>query len=239
MPPAVRRSSLYASAVAMNNVGVALLDRGSAKYALATLKEAIKVLQRLTSGSPFSDSYEYEVQHMLRVSYRRLAEPKQQHQESSEVVVISYDRGMTTSTPRLSELSELPTFAIKIEDISTYERHQVDIHSAILLQNLAVAHLCFLRTVTNAAYGPQVQQAAVEIATLSYNIIAGMGDNESTTEYVLGVAAMSCLLKNLQAAKRDNEAADVYRRLKSFLSGLEGEQASEWLIRTNTAAGAA
>lgn len=233
-----RATGLYASAVALNNMGVSLIDKGAYKEAVHTLKDAVKVLQVVTSGQPVSPDVENGVQQLLQRASRQVC-LSTNVADNAEQLVLCYDRGVTTSgTGHVFSKSMERIFAICIEDeTDDLEQSEVDIHSAIVLQNLAVAHLHILETENDDQQARKVHNSAIEIAVLACNILAKVSNESQNTEYTLGMVALTCLFRNLLAAGRLQEAEDTLRRLYSLK--IEEERASALLFPSAKPAAAA
>lgn len=231
-----RLRSIHASAIALNNIGVHFLEKGAFELALASLKNSIRVLQRVTCDHLSTVEFELEVNLLLKQASRQMCLPLQPVSRAP-VTVLGYDHGLATFHPDRTLPTTEQSYAIQIEDVTEFQQNQLDIHIAIVLQNLALAHLFFFKMATGPEDVPRAQGAAIEIAMLSCSIVARIASEEMSTEYALGIAALTCLFQNLMAAGRVAEAEDTLSRLQCLIH--EEERTNEMLLVTSNVASAA
>jgi hypothetical protein len=137
------------AAVALNNAGVNLLERGRYKEAMATCKDAVKVIKiGLSRVSTCSSEDQIDIDDMLSKATQRMSDLPSRINDKShplQLHICSLDDIPTCAGMAVDEGPSLGlAFAIRIDDVETDSgfHFEKDIDSAVILHNFAVSYLC-------------------------------------------------------------------------------------------------
>jgi hypothetical protein len=222
----------YRGAIALNNMGVSLLEQRAYRQGMDTLKDAIFVMKRVyrpKSGlltPTFSLPSTSNVKAKLERAIKRMANP---HPVPSawSVGVISHDptsfyQSTIDSVLRGGPVSPF-TFPIRIEtvDFDSLEDRDPDMESAIMLHNFGIAYLCMSKQRTNSP--GKLQEGALKLFNMSYSVISNMNNMSrlseeqmqqiSETRLLLAVVVLNNVVQVLTDMGKDSEANESYQRL--------------------------
>jgi hypothetical protein len=220
----------YRSAIALNNMGVALVEQRAYRQGLDTLKDAISVMKKsvLYPLSRLPSSVSITTLHAdakVERAIKRMSKP-QPVPSSLGVAVISYDGPSSyqssTDIVRSGETASPFTFPIRIEatDFESLKDPECDMQSAIMVFNLGVAHLCMSKLAKSPVVG---QEAALRIFNVTFSILSNSNKNvndvaELNDEQVLRFLLMEAVVLNnvvqvLTDLGKDSEAHESYSKL--------------------------
>jgi len=192
----------YRGAIALNNVGVTLLERGCYKQAMDTLQDAIHVMKevfRPNAPAPLfqqQQQQKVDVNSPLQNAHRRLADPQQTPFPSAAAAqalhleAINFDMGLT---PVLNYLHETPSttsfLPVRIDlpvDFSSpaactfspassmnNNRRDPDLESSIILYNFGVANLLISKVAaTSPSSCDKLRSNALSILQLASGVLS-------------------------------------------------------------------
>lgn len=159
----LQRLRMYKTAVALNNVGVSLLERHRYSCAMQTFKDALDFIRATLDEeicSRYSSALDMEtrISNCLRVASRRLTDSFQETQNityyniAPTVTVLSGDQSFSSAFDFAQNLFKSATgdanvFAIRIDDSQSQDANDaIDLESASILHNFATACLCHVRS---------------------------------------------------------------------------------------------
>jgi hypothetical protein len=241
----------HRAAVALNNMGVSLLERRAYRHGMETLKDAILVMESVLR--PQSKSRGYGVnsestssaEAKVHRAVRRMANP---HHVPSAVSSDVISHGGATSHPSSFLASPAFTSPVRIEatDLDCPEDRDPDLDSAIMINNFALAHLCVAKN-TNSPI--KLQERARKLFNMAYSIISNqnglsrLSEDEmrriSESRLLLAVAVMSNVVRVLTEMGEDTEANESYQRLVRLGNAVEELQGRNPLKAKIAAAAAA
>jgi len=192
----------YRGAIALNNIGVQLLERGCYRQGLDTLQDSIHVMKERFRPAVDKSSMAQpaaEAQNFLQRAARRLAEPQPMASASfgvpHSVETISFDMGLT---PVLNFLQETPSttcfLPVRIdipEDFSSLvcggdnvlyssspsasmgiQHRDPDIESSIILYNFGVANLLLSKVNPSHPSSTKLRSNALSIFQLASGVLS-------------------------------------------------------------------
>lgn len=169
----------YRCAVALNNMGVALLERCAYRQALDTLKDAVVLMRGVFDSTPLSRRNQRDrARHctvLLEKAYHRTAHP-QPAPGHSMVEILSPSGTLAAISSLLHRHGPAllpPCFPIKIENFDQ-EARNADLDSAMVLHNFATAHLCLSRFAPTALRAIFLRKAALRLAKLSHQALSNV-----------------------------------------------------------------
>jgi hypothetical protein len=220
------------AAIALNNMGVSLLEQRAYRQGMETLKDAIFVMKRVfrpqsrnSSLGASSDSMS-SIDLKIHRAVQRMANP-QPVPFAMITDVISHSVASSHSSPLGSILREQSSFSsftipIRIEaaDIDCPEDRDPDLESAIMLYNFGLAHLCMAKLVKSPM---KLREGALKLFNMAYSIISnknalsGLSESEmrrfSETRLLLAVAVLNNVVRVLTEMGKHTEANNSYQRL--------------------------
>ena len=161
----------YRAAIALNNIGVSLLERGAQKNAIDTLKDAIAVMRHVFPDETPTCARK-DIDGMLERACKKLSAPE---------VVCSWFKVQSVSYGEPSTLAHLKTasrlrptgqafYPVRIEVTdSADEPRDVDLESGILLYNFGLAHILLSHIVQKAA--GRYRSGAMKVLDLAHAIL--------------------------------------------------------------------
>jgi hypothetical protein len=251
----------YRGAIALNNMGVSLLEQRAYRQGLDTLKDSIVLMKRvfhqqstpLPSTMPMYSTSNVDAK--VEQANKRMANPQAAPSVLS-IGVVSYDgpsfyHSTIDSVLKVGSASPFAFVPIRIEtaDFDTQEDQDHEMESAILLYNLGIAHLC----VSKLANSPdKPQELALSLFNLSYTIITNMNcksrldDDEEHMQqihengmYSLAVIVLNNLVQVLTDMGKHSEANEPYRILVRLSTAIYEMENPDLLSRRAPAATAA
>jgi len=234
----------YRGAVALNNVGVTLIERRCYRQAIETLKDAIFVMRGVfntatekNSASGFASTSGTEAR--LQRATERLVNPHPVS-SSSLINVISHD-GTRIQPSMLSSLlkegkapSHSVTIRIESADVDSPYARDPDLESAVMLFNFGIAHLCSSKLSKSEVASKKLNQAALKLFNMAYAIISNKTslscmsdqDAERSCEVRLVIAAIVLkqvveVLKDMGNHSEANQSMQRLIRLQSAISEME------------------
>ena len=213
--------SSYRSAIALNNIGVSLLELRCYQQASETFKDAVSLIKAFT---PQND---HSLQQTLHSARQRLAKPQPIRREVVEVDVVAN----TVSPKALSSLlgasrcdsGSSRAFAIRIEDFGYTTTSEFI--ASIILHNFGVIYYCLSKAAAAAAAartnktGAAVKKysnGALRLFRISHSLFAkAFTDNTESRLQFMNV--MAVLLNNLITSLRENELFAEARHFRSML----------------------
>lgn len=198
---------VYRTAIALNNMGVELLQRGSFNPASRLMMDAVQSFQLSTQWSslPQNSSSSSRVAAKLQRAYTFLAEPPPKEKCGLPIKILSNNcyeaayKGDSFHEKRPLNVK----FAIRIEDCCLRQYSGSDgeasnnLNGAIILHNLAVAHHAISSMTSCNIAARSLRVKAAEIAVYAYKILTtflgedGHGEiEEIVSTNTIGVTAI-------------------------------------------------
>jgi hypothetical protein len=199
----------HRAAIALNNMGVSLLERRAYRQGMETLKDAIFVMKRVLRPPSISshglcktpNSTTYAEAKVHRAS-KRMANPRPISSAISIDVVSqcttfshrSYPSGSILHGGSSSPLSS--PLRIEATDLISLEDRDSDLESSIMLYNFGLAHLCMAKLVKKPI---KLQEGALKLFNMAYSLFAPRCDQEGhgIREDVVLLAAATSTLDNI------------------------------------------
>jgi exonuclease VII small subunit len=227
----------HRAAIALNNMGVSLLERRAYRQGMETLKDAIFVMKCVLrprsiissqglGEMPSSISYAEEKVH--RAS-KRMANPQPIPSAMcidvvSRCATFSHYPHHSDSVLRMSSSSPL---RIEATDHISLEDRDSDLESSIMLYNFGLAHLCMAKLVKTPI---KLQEGALTLFKMAYCVLAPLYDQEGhgSREDIVILAAstlnntitlLSKMGKQSEANESDQELARLERAIQEFQDG--------------------
>jgi hypothetical protein len=225
----------HRAAIALNNMGVSLLERRAYRQGMETLKDAIFVMKRVLrpasishgfGKTPNSTSY---AQGKVHRASKRMA-TAQAVPSAVSIDVISHCATFShrsRSTSILQGGSSYPLSSpIRIEanDLVSREDRDSDLESSIMLYNFGLAHLCMAKLVKTPI---KLQEGALKLFKMAYSVFDTLCDQEGQgirEDMVLLAAAtldnivalLTQMGKHSEANESDQELARLGRTIQEF-----------------------
>jgi hypothetical protein len=210
----------YECAVALNNMGVSLLEKGAPRQAIATLNDAIIVMKGISCSGEGTAN---EVDTMLAKAAHRLSVPEQLYSACTVRVISQCDGNLELIQSLLlsSSATDCPlyidTFLFDPED------GRVDFESAMILYNFGVAHECLSKIAKNAGAGPTLRENALQLFHLAHTVLANQifSSNELSLHGRLSFVS-ALVLRSFGSILADQgrnfEAAQTHEHLKQLVA---------------------
>jgi hypothetical protein len=228
----------HRAAIALNNMGVSLLERRAYRQGLETLKDAIFVMKRVLRPASISsqglcktpNSTSYAEAKVHRAS-KRMANPQPISSAISIDVLSQCATFSHRSCPSDSVLhaggpSSPLSSPLRIEatDLISLEDRDSDLESSIMLYNFGLAHLCMAKLVKTPI---KLQEGALKLFNMAYCILAPRCDQEghgiredivllAATTLNIIVALLTQMGKYSEANESDHELARLGRAIQEF-----------------------
>ena len=191
----------YRAAVVLNNTGVALLERGAYRQAMATFKDAILVMKRslrCTAGlmKPALSDVEVKIENAAK----RLANP-QPFPLVLPTSVVSHDGSLQYSAMK-SALTHNAFCAVPIRIEPSCLQEDTDLDSTILLYNFAIAHICMAKLTECTADIEQFREGSLKLLQMACSIASeedmlDMDDECGSTFSEVRLLLSAAALKNI------------------------------------------
>lgn len=246
----------YRGAIALNNIGVDLLERKAYQQGLVTLTDATKVIKQALSMASPGDPTAYrklDIDGMIERANRRRSRPSPMERQASYRMLNLADNHshlLEQDDPKKNNDGELleTIYPIRIEDSSPdllcpgNFMHDSDAQSSMILHNLALSYLCVGRLSLHDK--ERKINYAVVLFGLSNTILERHG--ESAKDFFkmrqiscLNIAVLSGLLSTLGSDSTERSKA-LQTRIGSLRSTVELLDASlDKLFLRASSAGAA
>jgi hypothetical protein len=220
----------HRAAIALNNMGVSLLEQRAYRQGMETLKDAIFVMKRVfrpqsrnsTLGATLDSTRGTDVK--IHRAVQRMANP--QPVPSAVIVDVISHGASSHSSPLGSILRESSsssfTVPIRIEatDLDFPEDRDPDLESSIMLYNFGLAHLCMAKL---AKTPMKLREGALKLFNMAYSIVSNknalsrFSDDEmrrvSETRLLLALAVLNNVVKVLTEMGKHTEANNSFQRL--------------------------
>ena len=214
----------YKGAVALNNIGIVLLEQGAYRQALDTLKDAVFVMKVIFRPRDNSAPLASNVEVKLKRASERIASPHCEESSINTITEILSNMGSFRSINTVMLKQGAPyVFPIRIEECTDQE-YDLDIDSANILHNFAIAHLCCSRTAKTLASAELFRQSASRLSGFAYNLISNVLNNKrqadmdelilrETRIFLSALVALNTLVHALMEMGNYAEAEKTYKRL--------------------------
>lgn len=215
----------YRAAVCLNNYGASLLERGQYRQAALVLRDSLNIMHVvMQSQESASVSLPFSVSDKLHFATRCMAEcPMRKKSFIPDIHVFRFDG--TGSVPMDEALCNF-TSAITIDDFDNHKgnensRADMDIHTAIIVYNTAMARLSVVET-TRQRYGNHkratVVKACVKLLRWAHAIVSRAVQHRPREATQLSVLILGKLVSLLRDAGENAEALKVGRVRQSMKS---------------------
>lgn len=242
---------LYKHAISLNNLGVYMLQRGAAKQALETLRDAVDTLRACCA---LRDTAEHntllKAERRIQLAALKAMNPVKSGKPMSHEIICWEDLEVASSipltrAPAVFGLDCYVTFSLSHdEDIQERDR---ELDSSLMLYNYALAHIALINE-RNAA---QVNRSALSLLRMSFAILfkkveAGVSgeagwDVGCPVESLTGltIAVLSNLTNTLQREGREGEAQACHQKLAEIIEALSLVEEINLVYYSRAAAAAA
>jgi hypothetical protein len=255
--------SAYRAAVALNNTGVALLERGAYRQAMATLKDSLLVMKRTLRFSKFAspDCMKHalmDVETRVQKAVKRLANP-QPFSPMLPISVVSHDGSLQYSVMKSGLMKNNGAFCaipVRIEPAdlrNDAEPQDTDLESAIILYNFALAHICMSKYSNSSEDIEQFREGSLKLLQMACTIASHQDDifdddvmDEECEEddmicevrLLLSAAALKNVVQVLFDMGRVHEADVTHHRLLELGLALEEMEDLSFLVGDSHSAAA-
>ena len=235
------------AAIALNNIGVSLLERSCYVQALEVLRDAVSTMQGSLNETESCAARwpDHQVYEKLRRGMHYLACPEQ-HQTCLYLEIVNSDALSTKACCTMSRDPSLQeAFAIRIEKCDHDSNGQYPaMETAIMLHNLGLSYLCLASASRSAHVGPL--KGAMTLFAASYKILQNQKD-QCAEENILTSPSLSletivlskliAVLVELNEAEQAKPFYTTFMQLADAMHFLEGFE--ECFHERKHAAGAA
>jgi len=210
----------YKGAIALNNIGIVLLERSAYRQALDTLKDAVFVMKVIFRPD---NNVAPNIQAKLQRASERVASPEVEECSSRTVTETLSNVGSFSSISTVMLKQGAPyVFPIRIEEND--DDYDLDIDSANILHNFAIAHLCCSRIAKTLASAELLRQSASRLSGFAYNLLSNVLSNKrqadmdelvlrETRIFLSALVALNTLVQALMEMGNYVEAEKTYKRL--------------------------
>jgi hypothetical protein len=239
----------HRAAIALNNIGVSLLERKAYRQGMETLSDAIFVMQRVLRSPSISsqgsdrtpNSTSYAEAKVHRAS-KRMANP-QPIPSAMSIDVVSHCATFSHRSYSVSLLHGGSSSPLRIEaaDLVSPVDRDNDLESSIVLYNFGLAHLCMAKFATTPI---TLQEGALKLFNMVYSILAKLpvkDDGHEIREDVVLLAAATLdnivvLLTQMGKYSEANESDQELVRLRRVIREFQGRNHLEAQITAAAAA---
>jgi hypothetical protein len=244
------RTDAYKCVIALNNIGVSLMERGAYLQAAQTFKEAVVALQlAMRVGLPLDFDEQHAVSlaaihESVRSAYQRVAKSVLSsvatrteclHAPEVSVRSISNDEWDPIVMKSILADSEHSFFSnplcIRIEPSTCgfeQELGDCELNAAILLQNFGVAQMCLLATTSIREKTCRYQSGAMKLFRIAYTILLqhrgviehNENDQLHTTLMITSATTLNSLGQLLLLGNREEEASQVSANLAALVDSV-------------------
>lgn len=242
----------YRAAIALNNYGVSLLARGAFDDAVETLKDAVTIMK---FEYPCYNSHalrghgitEMVLRAQKRVAAATLNDPSPSEIEIFDVVFSSVDiSSLQHALPRGPGDSTFYPIRIDLPFPDDFDDRDLDLESAVLLNNFGISHICISRTHPDLMEREVMRSAALQIFSLTHSILVResqclrFGIQQTCLLLISAVSLMNIIAALSSEQTSDtSEALETLSRLHKVLNGIHHSQPDLFFVRYGNAAGAA
>jgi hypothetical protein len=213
--------SHYRSAVCLNNYGASLMERGQLRDAVAVMRDSLTIMNSVlqgdsSSGSPPSNSSISDKLHFAAKSMAVRPNAKKNH-SSTAIQIVRYDG--TASLP-VEDSVMAQSYAVTIDDFDNdmdaeSQQAAMDVHTAIIVYNTAVARLCLA-----ASIRPRKQQTVVKVSVQllrwAHAILSRATDQRPSEAIQLNILILGRLSSLLHSAGEHHDACRVSQAQRSL-----------------------
>lgn len=236
----------YRGAIALNNMGIKMLECGCYRQAMLTFKDAMEVFRTLFRPAEASRS---NIDAKLRQAYQGLAD-SQQKQETTPTFsfrVVTGDDRFTNIASVLQQVGPAH-FLVRFEpvDFCCPTQRNIDLDSAIVLYNYGISKLCLASAVsaTRASSALSLRGAALKVFQLAQCILSSQqqgceDDTELSLIYFVAALVLDNVGQLLAGLGRHAEAAACHSTLTEVRSALYESEMADLFQGNKVAASAA
>jgi hypothetical protein len=205
--------NLNRAAMALNNIGVSLLERGMFRDAMATFKDAVKIHTEAMMAA--SSKTLCTTEHCLKMASKRMLKVSTKgtkQQRSFPIRLVACSMSDLPNIARIA-LEEGPTasqaFAVRVEDFDLENGPSLesDLKSAILLLNLAASLLCWGQAAKCPVKQYKLIKSAMKIFAASHAVLIARQthcmDTDSSNTLLFIEALVLCNLVQLSSTLSD------------------------------------
>jgi hypothetical protein len=232
----------YRYAVALNNIGVSLMEKQCYQQAIYTLKDSITLFRDVVPSPSYPTLDLSQVKDMLATAWQRAAQPKQS-KSLSDVQVACYEEtnchAKTIFEPILRHIAasgddHVATLsAIYIsssshsEDSHYIDRDRTNYESALAMYNFGVAHVCLAKQAKQETTTQKLYAAALKLFSLTRSILQEqenkvrdftMVQSELPLEAWLDMVVLGCMAYTWVELDNFTKAKTALLRLARFVS---------------------
>jgi hypothetical protein len=218
----------HRAAIALNNMGVSLLERRAYRQGMETLSDAIFVMQRVLQPPSISsqgsdrtpNSTSYAEAKMHRAS-KRMANP-QPIPSAMSIDVVSHCANFSHRSYSVSLLHGGSSSPLRIEatDLVSPVDRDNDLESSIVLYNFGLAHLCMAKFATTPR---TLQEGALKLFNMVAKLPVKEGHGIMEDMVLLAAATLDNIVvlltqtgKHSEANEADQELARLGRVIRDF-----------------------
>lgn len=228
----------FRAVLALNNIGVSMMDRGCYRQALETMHDAVFLMKAVCRGSPsfvtgFSDRKPQDVESMLRRATERLLHPEQTEDASVEIMTLTVSdeghSGDMESTLVVCPFNHEVLIALRLDDSFNFDalgQVESSIMSTCILHNFGLCCICrakaadvsdldLARLLHNAARIFELCQSV-----LSTQSTACRNGLHLKLLFFLGYVVLSAFIQVLLAEHRKSEALTHLPKLATLKAGV-------------------
>jgi hypothetical protein len=221
----------HRAAIALNNMGVSLLERRAYRQGMETFKDAVFVMKRVLRPASISQGFgktpnsTSNAEAKVHRASKRMATPQPIPSDGS---IDAISHGATFShRSKLHRGSSYPLSSplrIEATDLVSREDRDSDLQSSIMLYNFGLAHLCMA---TLAKTPITFREGALKLFNMAYSVFAifcdqvGHGIREDMVLLAAAtldniVALLTQMGKHSEANASDQELARLGRAIQEF-----------------------
>jgi hypothetical protein len=218
------RSRDYRGAIALNNMGVSLMEQKAYHQAMETLKDAVSVMRAACQSHTMERHDCASVDDKLGQASQRLTNLRPEKDTTAVIKGISHDEGFVSIRTVLGKHDPMladAMFPMRIEHLEDSEDSENNLKAAIIVHNFALAHLCLARKMTNDSLRARLHESALRLASVVFTILRGTMGNDFLRGLILrDTNAFVAIISTLRTLMQ------VQSTVGNFL---EAEQCSERL----------
>jgi hypothetical protein len=225
----LQSSCCYRGIIALNNMGIALLQQRDFCSAVVTLKEAIKTVKLLLNQERFVDGLSVEVLDLrakLDVASKRLAKPNPVPSNIHIAIdAVCYDDfwlHSIWSEGTMIPLSRACFRPIKLECTvtETFVGQDVSLETSIMLYNLGISYLCLSKSMPSTH--SRMKRDALKIFQMAYAaIIKAKDDFPMDRNISVAIAIVHCFVLTLHELGYVERASRSNKRLINLVAVMQ------------------
>jgi hypothetical protein len=163
----------YRAAIALNNIGVTLLERRCFKQALATLQDAV-VLMKIAFLPPTA-AFSKDVVAKLQKAHERVACPRPCSQTAPimrfQVISDDGDTSVLFENTTTEKNSLACALLVRFEDVTAFGDRCCDIDSSVILHNFGQSCLLYSKTMSSSVFADRLRQNSFAILNLCQQVL--------------------------------------------------------------------